>query len=174
MDNTNLFFLIYNSSNHSSVLDTLMLFATTYLLYITMFLMFVLAFKGGVKEKKALILTVLAIPLAILLIKVIHLFYLEPRPFVTYHFSPLTDNIPDPSFPSRHATLSSVIAFSYLYFKSKWSYLFLIIMFWIGLSRIYVGVHYPMDIAGGFLVGIISLIIAKQVTKYLKFKIIPS
>lgn len=145
-----------------------MIFGATDLIYITILSIFVLAFKGQSKDRKALILTVLAIPIAIILIKVIHIFINEPRTFVTYHFSPLTDNTVDASFPSRHATIASVIAFSYIYFKSKWSILFLIIMVWIGLSRIYVGVHYPLDIIGGFLVGIVSLIIAKPIVYFLR------
>ncbi len=173
MDNINLFFQIYNLNNHSILLDKLMLFGATYLIYTTILLMFVLAFEGKTRERKAIILAVLAIPIAILLIKVIHIFINEPRPFVTYQFLPLADNTPDASFPSRHATIASLIAFSYVYFKSKWSTLFLIIMIWIGISRIYVGVHYPLDIIGGFLVGIGSLIIAKQIVSFLKVRFLP-
>lgn len=171
MDNISLFFLIYNLNSHSSILNNLMLFGATYLIYVTILLMFIVAFKGKMKERKALILAVLAIPIAILLIKLIHIFINEPRPFVTYNFLPLTDNTPDASFPSRHATIASLVAFSYLYFKSKWSTLFLIIMIWIGISRIYVGVHYPLDIIGGFIVAIVSLAAALQFKKllYLRF-----
>lgn len=170
MDSINLFFLIFNLNNHSVIFDNLMLFGATYLIYITIFLMFVLAFKGKIKEKKALILTVLAIPIAILLIKVIHIFYLEPRPFVTFHFSPLVSNSADASFPSRHATIASVMAISYVYFKSRWSLLFLLFMLWVGIARIFVGVHYPLDIVGGFVVGILSLIIVLQFITLLKIK----
>ncbi len=148
-----------------------MLFGATYLIYVTIVLMFVLCFKGSTKERKALLLTILAIPIAILMIKLIHFFINEPRPFVTYHFLPITDNTPNASFPSRHATIASVMAFSYLYFKSKWSVLFLIIMFWVGLSRVYVGVHYPLDILGGFVFGIISLVIAKLSVNLFRAKI---
>ncbi len=171
MDNTSLFFLIYNLNNHSIILDKLMLFGATYLIYVTFILMLVLCFKGKSREKKALLLTVLTIPIGILLIKLIHVFINEPRPFITYHFLPLTDNTPDASFPSRHATIISVMAFSYLYFKSRWSVLFLLIMFWVGLSRIYVGVHYPLDILGGFVLGAMSLVIVKLSVNLFKAKI---
>lgn len=161
MDNTSLFFLIHNLNHRSPVLDNLMLFGATNLIFITALLMFVLNFTGH-KEKKALILAILAIPVGLILIEIIHLFVYEPRPFVTYHFLPSTYNIVDASFPSHHATIAAVIAFSYIYFKSKWSALFLIIATWIGFSRIYAGVHYPVDIFGGFIVALISIYMTIQ------------
>lgn len=168
MDNISLFFLIFGFSNHSQTLDNLMIFITQNLIYLTILLMFILGFKGKMKEKKALLLAIISIPVAILLIKGIHIFINEPRPFVNYHFSPLTDNTQDASFPSRHATIMAVIAFAYTYFRSKWSLYFLLLMILVGISRIYVGVHYPLDVLGGFVVGIISLAIALQLKRLLK------
>lgn len=73
------------------------------------------------------------------------------------------------SFPSGHSSLS--ISFygllSYLVYKSNFkkgkkivliSFL-LILSFIIGLSRIYLGVHYPSDVIAGFMVGLIYLMI---------------
>jgi len=170
MDNNALFFPIYNLSHQSQILDNIMIFITNYALYLTMLLMFILAIKGKIEEKKAFLLIILGIPISILLIMGIHLFIYEPRPFVTFNFVPLADNKPDLSFPSRHATLMAVMAFVYLHFKSKWSTLFLILMLLVGISRIYVGVHYPIDILGGIIAGIISLLIAAQIVKFLKLK----
>lgn len=156
MDNISLFFLVFGLSNHSDFVDSLMIFGARFLIYSTFLLVFISAFKGRSKEKKALILAFLAIPIVVLLIKFIHIFFIEPRPFVNFHFSPLLDTEPDASFPSRHAGVMSAIAFSYTYLKSRWAPLFLFLMLWVGISRIYVGVHYPLDILGGFLVGIIA------------------
>ncbi len=169
MDNTS-FFLIFNLSRKWPLLDIFMVFTTNYVIYISILLIFFLAFKGKAKERKALLLIILAMPVAILLIKCIHLFINEPRPFVTFNFFPLADNNPDPSFPSRHATIMAVIAFSYAYFKSKWALLFLILMILIGISRVYVGVHYPLDVLGGFILGIISLSLAHFLSKKLRFR----
>ena len=57
------------------------------------------------------------------------------------------------SFPSNHALNISAIAFlfTYLYPKLKyvcWGFA-LLIMF----SRVYIGVHYPLDIFAGFTIG---------------------
>lgn len=168
MDNLSLFFLIFSLNGHSPVTDNLMLFATRYLIYISILLIFILGFKGGIKEKKALVLTCLAIPIAILLIKVIHIFFWEPRPFVTLNFAPLITESTNASFPSRHATIAFVIASAYIYLKSKWAPFFLTSAILVGISRVYFGVHYPLDILGGLITAIISIVIALQVKKLLK------
>lgn len=168
MDNNTLFFLIFNLNGRSWILDKLMVFGADQLIYILILFMFILGFKGGIKEKKAFLLILLGVPLAILLIKGIHLFFFESRPFVTFHLTPFVKEAVDASFPSRHTTISSVIAFSFIYFKSKWSLSFLFAVAWIGLSRIYVGVHYPLDIIGGFLVGLTALMVSIQIKNLLR------
>lgn len=151
MDNAGIFFLIFGLSNNSIFLDKLMIFSTKYLVYLTFIFSFILAIKGKSKEKKSFLLTLFAIPMAILVIKIVHIFIDTQRPFVVYNFTPLTDYLLNASFPSRHATLSGVLAFSYVIFHSKWSYLFLTFLILIGISRVYIGVHYPLDIIGGFI-----------------------
>lgn len=64
-----------------------------------------------------------------------------------------TDIISGFSFPSTHAVLA--FAFAYILSReeprfAKWFYLLAV---FISLSRIYLGVHYPLDIIGGALVG---------------------
>lgn len=170
MDNITLFFLIFSLNGRIWTLDNLMIFAAQYLIYLTILMVFVLSFKGGTKERKAMLLAFLALPIAVLLIKAIHLIFFEPRPFVDFHFSPLISHNADASFPSRHAAIMSVVAFSYTYLKSKWAPVLLFFMLWVGAARIFVGVHFPQDIIGGFVVGLISLIIALQIIKLIKLR----
>ncbi|MDP3955322.1 MAG: phosphatase PAP2 family protein [bacterium] len=144
------------------------IFGAEYLIYLMFFTTLVLGFKGQVNDKKAFLLIILSLPIAVVLIKGIHLFYFEPRPFVTLNFTPLVNEVADASFPSRHATIAAVLAFAYILFKSKWSPVFLLIALWIGISRIYVGVHYSLDVLGGFVVAIISLALALVVKKLLQ------
>lgn len=171
MDNATLFFLIFNLSQKWAMLDRFMIFATDYLLYLSLFLILFLALKGKIKERKAFLLILISMPIAILLIKFIHIFINEPRPFVTFNFQSLADNNPDASFPSRHATIMAVIAFAYAYFKSNWTLLLLLLTVLVGISRIYIGVHYPLDVLGGFLAGVLSVIIGKQIIDFLKLRL---
>lgn len=170
MDNLALFFLIFSLSSQSPIADNLMIFGARFVIYLTFLLIFILAFKGRIKEKKSLILAVLTIPIIILLIKGIHIFFQQSRPFVDNDILPLIPFSTDASFPSRHASLMSGITFAYVYFKSRWAPLFVFLMLWVGTARIFVGVHFPQDIIGGFITGLISLIIAVQVKKLIKLR----
>lgn len=63
------------------------------------------------------------------------------------------------SFPSSHASNISAAAFLFSYFYRKGSTIFLFIALVVGFSRIYVGVHYPLDVLAGFVVGFCSTFI---------------
>ena len=83
-------------------------------------------------------------------------FVARPRPFVTTittrvvgHYRP-----PTYSFPSGHAALSfasaTVLAFGVPRWKAFWFALAALIAF----SRVYIGVHYPLDVTCGALLGV--------------------
>lgn len=134
-----------------------MIFGAEYIIYLTIILIFTLAFKSGTKEKKALVLAVFAIPVTIILIKLIHLFIITPRPFASYEASA--------SFPSRHTSIMAAFTFAYIFYKSKWSALLAALAIWVGMARVYVGVHFPVDILGGVGVGFLSAFFTKIILK---------
>ncbi|MEG8947781.1 phosphatase PAP2 family protein [Rosettibacter firmus] len=78
------------------------------------------------------------------------------------------------SFPSSHAVNNFAVAlfFSKLFPKYKW--ILISVASLIALSRPYVGVHYPSDILGGAIIGIILGILfsypVKFIEKYLEGK----
>lgn len=168
MDNLSLFLYIFALNNHSLVIDNLMIFGADYIIYVTVILMFFLAVKDGVPEKKALVLSLISLPIVFLVIKTIHIFLFTQRPFVEQAILPLITLSPDASFPSRHTSIMAAIAFPYIYFGSKWALFFVFLMFWVGFSRVYVGVHYPVDIIGGIVTGGISLLISLQFRKFFR------
>ena len=168
MDNLTLFFLAFGLSNKNPFLDQLMIFGAEYVIYITLALMFILAFKSGTKEKKAFLLAIFSLPVVVILIKIIHLFIFEPRPFLTFDISPIIAHDTSSSFPSRHASLMAAFALAYIIYKPRWGLVFLLLMLWVGVARIYVGVHYPLDILGGVIVGFLSVLLTRQMIKILK------
>ncbi|QYR19412.1 phosphatase PAP2 family protein [Paenibacillus sp. sptzw28] len=71
----------------------------------------------------------------------------------------LINPLKDYSFPSGHTTavFSTVTPFL---FASDWiSYLLLPLAFTVGLSRIYLGVHYPSDCMAGCLIGMATALL---------------
>ncbi|MBI5048034.1 MAG: phosphatase PAP2 family protein [Deltaproteobacteria bacterium] len=69
------------------------------------------------------------------------------------------------SFPSGHATNLFAVAAYLSYNYRRYSPLFFFMAVIIAYSRIYVGVHYPLDIAGGALVGGIGALLAIEADK---------
>lgn len=87
-----------------------------------------------------------------------------PRPFISSNIIPLYQETGF-SFPSEHMAVFTAISISMFLVNRKFGFLFLLIALMIGFSRIIIGVHYPVDIIGGFLVGLIISIIFREIFK---------
>ena len=72
------------------------------------------------------------------------------------------------SFPSGHTQGATTFWFSaIIQIKKKWIYVVGITMiFLVGLSRLYLGLHYPIDVIGGIVVGIIWTLISNYIFDY--------
>jgi undecaprenyl-diphosphatase len=73
--------------------------------------------------------------------------YSAPEPLVR---APL-----DGSFPSGHAATSFAAATVLSLARPRWAPAFYLLAVAIGFSRVYVGVHYPLDIVGGAALGVL-------------------
>jgi len=75
-----------------------------------------------------------------------------PRPFVMHVGQTLIAHEATGSFPSNHMTIFSSIAFAY-YFSARRDIgkLLLAVAWLVAWSRIYVGVHFPIDMVGAFI-----------------------
>lgn len=93
------------------------------------------------------------------------------RPYDTIiALHPLVPKLKSYSFPSGHTCASFCVAMIYfrkISNKSRWFFLILAIL--IGLSRLYVGVHYPTDVLGGCIMGCLwSSIVLWGYQKYIR------
>lgn len=69
------------------------------------------------------------------------------------------------SFPSNHAANMFCMAFFLLYFFPKQKWIFFTIAILVSFSRIYNGVHYPIDVLAGGALGSFIGILGAEVTK---------
>lgn len=83
-------------------------------------------------------------------------FLYRPRPFVVYNITPLISHEATASFPSGHATTFFTIAtLIFLFMSRRWGTWVYVAAGLIGLARVYAGLHYPLDIIGGAMIGVL-------------------
>ncbi len=97
-------------------------------------------------------------------------FIQRARPITEYPITNPLIKIPTTfSFPSGHTSSSFAAAWVLYRSMDKYNVLYLILAASIAFSRMYLYVHYPSDIVGGILVGIISATLSMVlVNKYTK------
>lgn len=82
--------------------------------------------------------------------------WFRPRPFVALNFLPLINQSPEEgAFPSGHASFYFALSTIVYFYNKKLGVAFYIASFFIVLSRVFVGVHWPSDILAGAVLGIL-------------------
>lgn len=177
MINNQIFFSLYNIAHRSAFFDKVVVFITDPLIYIMIIVIsiyFLFDIKdlrrkidlNFIKEKiknfaPVFITGILAWGMGDLLKSIFKI----DRPFVS--FTQVATLVPESgfSFPSLHSTLIAALAFA-VYFKNKrFGYVCLLIAVLIGISRVIVGVHYPIDVFGGFALGFIVAFVVNKISK---------
>ncbi len=135
---------------------------------------------GGKNGRKTVIITGISILMLIPIVSITKDYIERPRPFVP-DLDPLMSTDTNYSFPSGHSTLivAGSITTLILFKGNKYTKILPIVLVidagLVCFSRIYVGVHYPFDVLGGFFLGSgISLLIICLVSTIPKIRIIIS
>ena len=150
--NLSLFSWINASPEASNTSIHFAIFIANDLLYCMILLFAWFWLRGNYDTKKQILKAFIFTSIAILISQCISHVYYHPRPFVMEVGRTLIYHAPNGSFPSDHMLIFSTIAFSYLFSAQRKLGIFLLVMAWlVAWSRVYLGVHFPLDMLGAFL-----------------------
>jgi len=111
--------------------------------------------RGQARDRQGAITAGLAAVLALLVNQAITHLWTRPRPFVAHPAAVhlLLAHSTDPSFPSDHAAPAFAIAVVLFGVHRRLGLLALCLAVLMSYARVYVGDHYPADVAAGALIG---------------------
>ena len=156
-----IFQLINNLAGQNAVVDNFFIFIT---LIGNILLFCIILFT---RNKELILKSVIAYVLVRAIDFAINLFYYRPRPFIIEEVNLLIAQLPTASFPSRHAMTAFSFAQLFYFWNKKYSVTIFMLASLVALSRIYVGVHYPLDVIAGIVLGIgIAFLIEYSFGKY--------
>jgi len=166
--NESLFLLLNSYAGHFHLLDLSMIALAkggVYLFILTEIYLYF--FKNKRNES---VFAFYAVVIGLFATFLIGLFYFHNRPFMDGVGKMIMYHKAENSFPSEHTVFMSSIAFMFLYLKNMRGLgaILLLLAIISGLARVFVGVHYPFDIAGGVIIGAVSAYIVYLLRAYLE------
>lgn len=156
--NLSLFNLIFGLSGKSFISDDIGIFLSQYLPYLLVLgTLWLILRETGWKRRFFLFceMAFAAILSRGIITETIRYFFYSPRPFEALHFASL---IPESgsSFPSGHMTFYFALSAVIFFYNRRLGLWYFIVSLLVGIARIFVGVHWPSDIVGGILIGLLS------------------
>ncbi len=152
----NLFYFLNNLAGQSRIFDILVVFFAEYFQYLLIAIFLLLFYFSQYARQKKLrlfwVTVVSTIGARLGVTELIRFFYHRPRPFVTYQVHQLISEN-GWSFPSGHSAFFFAMATAIYFYNKKWGIGFFLAAVLMNISRVIAGVHYPMDIIGGAIVG---------------------
>jgi len=163
--NNQIFFFFYNLAHQSQIFDQIIVFFAVYFPFVVVILagLFLLfhhevlqaenPYRVFMEKKKEILAVFLSGFLAYFISVVLKFLFHTLRPFLALPNVQALFSESSFAFPSGHATFFSALAFSIFFLHKKAGYVFMFFALLIGLARIVAGVHFPIDILGGFILG---------------------
>ncbi|MFP6842644.1 MAG: phosphatase PAP2 family protein [Acinetobacter sp.] len=142
----------FNASNHAHEMTIrFAIFIANDLFYIMLLFFGFYWLRGNFAIKKQIVKAFIFTTVALLISQIISHSVYHPRPFVMEVGRTLIYHSPNGSFPSDHMLIFSTIAFSYFFSEKRSLGIILILLAWlVAWSRVYLGVHFPLDMLGAF------------------------
>ena len=150
-----LFSLINDMANQSIVLDALMIVISKVVPYIYIFILAGLYMQGfrtrNFKLRGESFATGVLFLICLLGSFILGSMFYENRPCVDHTVVLIVNHAADASFPSDHAVGTMALACGILYYRWNLGTWMVYGSILVGISRVFVGNHYPGDILGAFI-----------------------
>ena len=150
------FLWINGLGGHSSVIDNIFsAIANDYFVIILSCMILILLWTGTRNPdkrrhiQKGIMVATSSLGISQLAVNFINDIWVRPRPFETLDVNLLFYPPTDPSFPSNSASVLFALSWGIFIYDRKAGSIMLAISTIMSFSRIYVGIHYPLDILGG-------------------------
>lgn len=116
------------------------------------------------QKTEVLVMGIITGLIAFILAKIGSAMFVDPRPFVSDGVTPLFAYTADNGFPSDHTLLGMIITMALLSVSRKWAVNLFVLTVVIGASRVFAGVHHPIDIVGSIVFGALGGVVAMYYT----------
>lgn len=141
--------------------DFLIIFCAKYLLYIIAIALAVYWLRSPRVERLEFAATVAAaLVLAYGVARLAGLFFSHIQPFAAVGFEPLIPHEVDNSFPSDHTTLAAALAAIAGLYNRGFGVLLWVLAVCVAAGRMLAGLHYPVDVIAGILIGGLAAVVA--------------
>jgi len=157
------FRLINDLAGHNAWADRFMIFSADKMGYFLIVFALVVFWKKIYFKKAIFVCFGSAIVARLLFVGLIRYLFYSPRPFlILENMNQLMNHATESSFPSGHTTFYFAMATGVYFYNKKAGHIYLILAGLLGLARIFVGVHWPLDILVGAVLGIFTTYIMER------------
>ncbi|OGY59232.1 MAG: hypothetical protein A3B23_02725 [Candidatus Colwellbacteria bacterium RIFCSPLOWO2_01_FULL_48_10] len=164
-----LFEFLHGLAHQNAFLDWIFVFFAKYLLYIMVvgFIYILFAENNWPRRWYYSVLATLALIISAGIVSpIVRYFYASPRPFVALlDVTALVAHVNNSSLPSGHMMFAAPLALAAYYLNNRVGRWFLVGAALMGVSRVIAGVHWPLDIITGLVLGAASFYLARFILK---------
>jgi len=156
-ENINLFRMVNDVGKQYPYLNPAMVFIAEYMVFFLVLCVILIWLTRNKQSRMMIVCATITFVFAEIIGKIVSIFHSNNQPFAELtNVNKLIEKAVDNSFPSDHTILFFSFCISFWLFRKGWWFLWVILASLVGISRIWVGVHYPADVLVGAIISIIS------------------